>query len=186
MNQPSSSGVPGSLRRGISLFLLLLFFLSCLWVCACGETRVKRDLTLARDFRPQEVQNLAIVNLDPQVQFSHFVEAELLKKGYRVKESSTVGQFLKSEGLLKEGSLDPSALAKIGSRLQVQGVVLCSIMEFSRFRDAYGLSIRCVAPQTGNTLWYAEGRKEGRKGQKSSDLLKDIVVSSLKGIPSVR
>jgi hypothetical protein len=141
---------------------------------------------LTRDFRPREVQNLAIVNLDVQIQFSHFVEAELLKKGYRVKESSAVGQFLKSEGLLKEGSLDPSALAEIGKRLQVQGIVLCSVLEFSRFRDSYRLSIRCVAPQTGNTLWYAEGGKEGRKGQKSSDLLKDIVVSSLKGVPSVR
>ena len=186
MNQPSPSGVPGTPRRGIPRFILLLFFLSCLLVCACGETRVKRDLTLARDFRPQEVQNLAVVNLDPQVQFSQFVEAELLKKGYRVKEGSTVGQFLKSEGLLKEGSLDPPALAKIGSRLQVQGIVLCSVMEFSRFRDSYRLSIRCVVPETGNTLWYAEGGKEGRKGQKSSDLLKDIVVSSLKGVPSVR
>jgi len=146
---------------------------------------VKKDLTLGRDFRPQEAQNLAVINLDPQVQFSHFVEAELLKKGYRVKEGSMVGQFLKSENLLKEGSLDPSSLAKIGSGLQVQGVVLCSILEFSRFRDSYRLSIRCVAPQTGNTLWYAEGGKEGRTGQKSSDLLKEIVVATLKGIPSV-
>lgn len=185
MNQPSSSRVPGSPPRGISQFILFLFFLSCLSIGACGKTRVKRDLTLARDFRPQEVQNLAVVDLDPQVHFSHFVEAELLKKGYRVKESSTVEQFLKSEGLLKEGSLGPSALAKIGSRLQVQGIVLCSIMEFSRFRDAYRLSIRCVAPRTGNTLWYAEGGKEGRRGQKSSDLLKEIVVSSLRGVPSV-
>jgi len=185
MNQPSPSGVTAGPRRGIPRFILLLLFLSCLLVCACGETRVKRDLTLARDFRPQEVQNLAVVNLDPQVQFSQFVEAELLKKGYRVKEGSTVGQFLKSEGLLKDGSLDPPALAKIGSRLQVQGIVLCSVMEFSRFRDSYRLSIRCVAPETGNTLWYAEGGKEGRRGQKSSDLLKDIVVSSLKGVPSV-
>jgi hypothetical protein len=186
MNLPSPSGVMAGPRRGIPRFILLLFFLSCLWLFACGETQVKKDLTLSRDFRPQEVQNLAVVNLDPQIQFSHFVEEELLKKGYRVKESSTVGQFLKSEGLLKEGSLDPSALAKIGSRLQVQGIVLCSVMEFSRFRDSYRLSIRCVAPETGNTLWYAEGGKEGRKGQKSSDLLKDIVVSSLKGVPAVR
>ncbi len=186
MSQPSLFGIPASPRRGIPLFLLFFFFLSSLLICACGETRVKKDLILGRDFRPQEMQNLAVVDLDPQVQFSHFVEAELLKKGYGVKESSTVGQFLKSEGLIKEGSLDPSSLAKIGSRLQVQGVVLCSILEFSRFRDSYRLSIRCVAPQTGNTLWYAEGRKEGRKGQKSSDLLKEIVVSTLKGIPSVR
>ena len=185
MNQPSVSRNPARPGSGISSFLLSCLFLSCLLICACGETRVKKDLTLGRDFRPQEVQNLAVVNLDPQVQFSHFVEAELLKKGYRVKEGSTVGQFLKSENLLKEGSLGPSSLAKIGSGLQVQGVVLCSILEFSRFRDSYRLSIRCVAPQTGNTLWYAEGGKEGRKGQKSSDLLKEIVVAILKGIPSV-
>jgi hypothetical protein len=165
-------------------FLLLLFLFLFIF-SACSETRVKKDLTLARDFRPQEVQTLAVINLDPKIQFSHFVEAELLKKGYKVKESSAVAQLLKNEGLIKEGSLDPSALTQIGSRLQVQGIVLCSILEFSRFRDSYRLSMRCVSPETGNTLWFAEGAKEGRKAQKSSELLKEIVVSSLKGIPSV-
>jgi len=168
----------GYLPFFLFLFLFLFIFSGC-------SGRVKKDLTLARDFRPQEVQTLAVINLDPKIQFSHFVEAELLKKGYKVKESSAVAQLLKSEGLIKEGSLDPSALNKIGSRLQVQGIVLCSILEFSRFRDSYRLSMRCVSPETGNTLWFAEGAKEGGKGQKSSELLKEIVVSSLKGIPSV-
>ena len=170
--------------RGYLPFLLVLFLFLAIF-SACSGTRVKKDLILARDFRPQGVQTLAVINLDPQIQFSHFVEAELLKKGYRVKESSTVAQMLKSEGLIKGGALDPSALAKIGSRLQVQGIVLCSILEFSRFRDSYRLSIRCVSPETGNTLWFAEGMKEGRQGQKSNELLKEIVVASLKGIPSV-
>ncbi len=184
MNQPCSSGVSSRSRRGISplLFLLLsAFFL----LPACGAP-VKKDFTLSPDFRPLDVQPLAAVNLDPQVRFSHFVEAELLKKGYRVKESTVVGQFVKTEGLVKEGSLDLPALAKIGSQLQVRGVVLCSVLEFNRFRDSYRLSIRCVSPETGNTLWYAEGSKTGRQGQKSSDLLKDIVVSSLKGLPAVK
>ncbi len=169
--------------RGYLPFLLLLFIF--LFIFSACSGRVKKDLTLARDFRPQEVQTLAVINLDPRIQFSHFVEAELLKKGYKVKESSTVAQLLKSQGLIKEGALDPSALTKIGSRLQVQGIVLCSILEFSRFRDSYRLSMRCVSPETGNTLWFAEGGKEGRKGQKSSELLKEIVAASLKGIPSV-
>ncbi|NWF55152.1 MAG: hypothetical protein HXY45_10205 [Syntrophaceae bacterium] len=184
--QPLPCGVYAIIRKKIPPHIYLLYFLSCLLMYGCGPTRVKGELTLAREFRPQEIQSLAVVNLDPQVQFSHFVEAELLKKGYAVKEGSTVGQFLKTEGLLKEGSLDPSALARVGSRFQVQGVVLCSVIEFSRFRDFYRLSIRCVSPQTGNTLWYAEGGKEGQKGSRSGDLLKEIVVSSLKGVPSIR
>jgi hypothetical protein len=159
--------------------MAFLFFVAC-------AASVKKDFSLSPDFQPHNVQGLAVVNLDPQVRFSHFVEAELLKKGYRVKEGTVVGQFVKNEGLAKDGSLDQSALAKIGSQLQVQGVVLCSVLEFSRFRDSYRLSIRCVAPESGNTLWYAEGSKEGRKGQKSSDLLKEIVVASLKGVPAVR
>jgi hypothetical protein len=170
-------------RRPCPFLALLLFFL--VTFTACGAGRVKKDLSLARDFRPQEVQTLAVLNLDPQIQFSYMVEAELLKKGYKVKESSSVAQLLKSEGLIKEGSLDPAALAKIGSRLQVQGIVLCSVLEFSRFRDSYRLSMRCVSPETGNTLWFAEGAKEGRRGQKSSELLKEIVVSSLKSLPAV-
>src|SRR5512143_3223556 len=94
-------------RGYLFFFLLLSLFLSIFSGCS---GRVKKDLTLARDFRPQEVQTLAVINLDSKIQFSHFVEAELLKKGYKVKESSVVAQLLKTEGLIKEGALDPSAL----------------------------------------------------------------------------
>jgi hypothetical protein len=184
MNPNLSSRVSPRPRGRYSRLLLGLFFAS-LFLSACA-TPVKKDFTLAPDFHPQNMQTLAVVNLDPQIRFSHFVEAELLKKGYRVKEGSAVGQFLKNEGLVKDNSLELSALSRIGSHLQVQGVVLCSVLEFSRFRDSYRLSIRCVAPDTGNTLWYAEGAKNGRKGEKSSDILKDIVVSSLKGVPAIK
>jgi hypothetical protein len=170
-------------RRPCLFLSLLLLFLAAF--AACGGSRVKKDLSLARDFRPREVQTLAVVNLDPHIQFSYLVEAQLLKKGYKVKESSSIARLLKDEGLLKEGALDPAALAEIGRRLQVQGIVLCSVLEFSRFRDSYRLSIRCVSPETGNTLWLAEGSKESRRGQKSSELLKEIVVSSLKSLPAV-
>jgi hypothetical protein len=184
MKPPSASG--GSSRsKGRNLESLLLLVFAFLFFSACGAP-VKKDFSLSPDFQPQKARDLAVINLDPQIRFSHFVEAELLKKGYRVKEGSVVGQAVKNEGLLKDGSLDPSSLAKIGNLFQVQGVVLCSVLEFNRFRDSYRLSIRCVAPDTGNTLWYAEGAKDGRKGLKSSDLLKDIVVSSLKGLPAVK
>ena len=161
------------------LFLSILLFIPV----GCFDTRVKRDLVLSRDFKPQAYSVLAVINLDPQIQFSQYVEAELLKKGYKVKEGGAVGQWVKKEGLLKEGSLDVRGLAKIGDLLQVQGIVLCSVLEFSRFRDSYRLSIKCVAPKTGETVWYAEGAKEGRKGQKSSELLKEIVISSLNQLP---
>jgi hypothetical protein len=183
--KPKSSSEVSPRPRGRFFQLFLSLFLAFLFLPACA-TPVKKDFTLAPNFQPQNMQTLAVVNLDPQIRFSHFVEAELLKKGYRVKEGSAVGQFLKNEGLVKDNSLDLSALSRIGSHLQVQGVVLCSVLEFSRFRDSYRLSIRCVVPDTGNTLWYAEGAKNGRKGEKSSDLLKEIVVSSLKDLPALR
>jgi hypothetical protein len=183
--KPKSSSEVSPRPRWRYFQILLSLFLAFLFLPACA-TPVKKDFTLAPDFRPQNMQTLAVVNLDPQIRFSHFVEAELLKKGYRVKEGSAVGQFVKNEGLVKDNALDLSALSRIGSHLQVQGVVLCSVLEFSRFRDSYRLSIRCVAPDTGNTLWYAEGAKNGRKGEKSSDLLKDIVVSSLKDLPALK
>jgi len=112
------------------------------------------------------------------------VESELLRKGYKVKEGSVVQQLLKKEGFSQE-SLDAQALAKIGTLLDVQGIVLCRVLEFSRFRDSYRLSIKMVAPETGNTVWSAQGALEGRSGQKSSALLKEIVVSSLKNLPRV-
>jgi hypothetical protein len=165
----------------VFLFLPILFLLQV----GCFDTRVKRDFVLSRDFKPQAYPVLAVINLDPQIQFAQYVEAELLKRGYKVKDGGAVGQLLRREGFLKEGFLEAQSLPKIGDLLQVQGIVLCSVSEFSRFRDSYRLSIKCVAPNTGETLWYAEGAKEGRRGQKSSELLKEIVVSSLKGLPSL-
>jgi hypothetical protein len=166
--------------RFLSPFLLLFPFL----LAACFDGRVKRDLVLAREFNPRAYPVLAVINLDPQIQFSQYVEAELLKKGYKVKEGITVGLLLKKEGFLREGALDANSLPKVADLLQVQGIVLCNVMEFSRFRDSYRLGIRCVAPKTGDTLWYAEGAKEGRRGQKSSELLKEIVVASLSKLPA--
>jgi hypothetical protein len=145
---------------------------------------VDQELVSRQDFHPQQYERLAVIDLDPQVQFSEYVEAELLRKGYKVKEGSGVRQLLKREGFLQE-SLDPQALAKIGTLLDVQGIVLCRVLEFSRFRDSYRLSIKMVAPETGNTVWSAQGAREGRSGQKSSALLKEIVVSSLKKLPPV-
>ncbi len=165
--------------RFAHLFLSLLFLLSL----GCLDTRVRKDLTLSRDFSPRSYPTLAVINLDPRIQFSQYVGAELLKKGYKVKEGDAVGQLLKKEGLLKEETPDTRTLAKMGDLLQVQGIVLCSVLEFSRFRDSYRLGIKCVDPTTGDTLWYAEGSKESRTGKKSSELLKEIVVACLKQLP---
>lgn len=165
--------------RFIPFSLSLLFLLSF----GCLDARVKKDLTLSRDFSPRAYPTLAVINLDPKIQFSQYVGAELLKKGYKVKEGDTVGQLLKKEGLLKEEAPDTRSLAKIKNLLQAQGIVLCSVLEFSRFRDAYRLGIKCVDPKTGDTLWYAEGSKEDRKKQKNSELLKEIVVACLNRLP---
>lgn len=165
------------------LFGLLLNFL--FW-SGCFSSAVKKDIVFPPDYRPEQYQRLAVLNLDPQVQFSEYVEAELLRKGYQVKEWSVVRQFLKREGLARDESLDPQTLAKIGSLLDVQGIVLCSVLDFSRFRDSYRLSIKMVAPDTGNTIWSAQGALEGRRGQERSELLRAIVVSSLKELPPAR
>jgi Tfp pilus assembly protein PilN len=95
-----------------------------------------------------------------------------------------VRQLLKKEGFPPE-SLDLRALAQVGTLLDVQGIVLCSVLEFSRFRDSYRVSIRMVVPRTGETVWSAQGAVEGTRGQKSSTLLNEIVVSCLKELPAL-
>lgn len=170
------------MKAKLALFLsIVLMFL----LFGCLMASVRKDLVLSRDFQPQQYQFLAVINLDSQVQFAEYVEAELLKKGYKTKEWSAVRQLLKKEGWIRDEPPDPLMLAKIGELLKVQGIVLCSVLEFSRFRDSYTLMIKMVAPDTGNTVWSAQGAMEGRSGQKSSELLKQIVVSSLKELPSV-
>jgi hypothetical protein len=126
---------------------------------------------------------VAVVNLDPRVNFSEYVETELLRKGYKVKEWSSVRQLLIKEGLFQEGSPDLQSLVKMGKVLEVQGIILCSVLEFSRFRDSFRLSIKMVAPETGNTIWSAQGEMEGRRGEKTSTILRKIVISSLGKLP---
>jgi hypothetical protein len=179
---PYSPFNPTGEKRVKLRFVPLLLTSSLLFLPGCLGALADKDLVLPQDFQPRQYERLAVINLDPQVQFSEYVEAELLRKGYKVKEGSMVRQLMKKEGVLRE-SLDAQALAKIGTLLDVQGIVLCRVLEFSRFRDYYRLSIKMVAPETGNAIWSAQGALEGRSGQKSSVLLKEIVVSSLKKLP---
>ncbi|MBI5968337.1 MAG: hypothetical protein HY882_10845 [Deltaproteobacteria bacterium] len=154
-----------------------------LLLAGCLSASVQKDLILPRDYQPGQYERVAVINLDRQVDFSEYVEAELLRKGYKVKEGFRVVQVLRKEGFFVEESINLDNLGKIGALLDVQGIVFCRILEFSRFRDSYRLSIKMVAPHTGNIVWSAQGAKEGRRGQKSSDLLKEIVHSTLKKLP---
>lgn len=164
-------------------FFLVLLTLAMPLLAGCLGPSVHRDLVLSRDFQSRQYERIAVINLDPRINFSEYVEAELLKKGYRVKEWSIARQILVKEGLLGEGPLDLQNLAKIGRLLDVQGIILCSVLEFSRFRDSFRLSIKMVDPETGNTVWSAQGEMEGRRGEKSSMILREIVISSLKKLP---
>jgi len=159
--------------------------LAFLLLAGCLGSPVHKDFVLSRDFQPRQYERIAVINLDPRINFSEYVEAELLKKGYKVKEWSIARQLLIKEGFLREGSLDLQNLSRIGLLLDVQGIILCSVLEFSRFRDSFRLSIKMVAPETGTTLWSAQGDMEGRRGEKSSLILREIVISSLKELPRV-
>jgi len=162
----------------IAAFLLLL--------AGCMGGSVRKDLALSRDFQPRQYERLAVVNLDPRVNFSEYVETELIRKGYRVKEWSSVRQLLIKEGLAREGTPDPQSLARMGKLLDVQGVVLCSVLEFSRFRDSFRLNIKMVAPETGNTIWSAQGEMEGKRGETPSAILRTIVIASLANLPPLK
>jgi len=166
--------------------LIALLLTSSIVLAGCLGNAVKKDLVFPPDFEPRKYQRLAVINLDARVQISEYVEVELLKKGYQVKERSVVQELLKKEGLIKEESPALSSLTRVGALLDVQGIVLCNILEFSRFRDSYRLSIKLVDPVTGNIVWSVMGAMEGRRGQKSGELLKEIVVSSLKDLPSLK
>ncbi len=158
---------------------LLLFSYGCF-------SSVKKDFAASPEYRPRNFQRVAVISTDPQIHFSEYVEAELVRRGYLVRESASVRELLAKEGVGKDGVLDPATLAKIGSLLDVQGIVLCNVLDFSRFRDAYRLNIKLIDPQTGNTMWSAQGAMEGKKGQKKGELLKNIVTLSLKDLPRVR
>jgi hypothetical protein len=166
-------------------FLILFFTLPMFLLAGCLGASVHRDLVLSRDFQPRQYERVAVISLDPRVNFSEYVEAELLRKGYKVKEWSIVRQLLIKEGWFREGSLDLQNLAKIGTLLDVQGIILCSVLELSRFRDSFRLSIKMVAPESGTTIWSAQGQMEGRRGEKTSSILREIVISSLKGLPAL-
>jgi hypothetical protein len=170
-------------RRVKSRIAFLFLALAMLLLAGCLGGSVRRDLVLSRDFQPRQYERVAVLNLDPRVNFSEYVEAEMLRKGYRVKDWSSVRQLLIQEGLFREGSPDLQNLAKMGTLLDVQGIILCSVLEFSRFRDSFRLSIKMVAPGTGNTIWSAQGEMEGKRGEKTGTILREIVISSLAKLP---
>jgi hypothetical protein len=164
----------------ISILMIPFFFI----LGGCLAASFQKDLIWSKDFQPKDYQRLAVIDMDPQIHFGEFVEAELLKKRYQIKEKSIVRQMTHQGELLNKEISDPSILSKLGGMLKVQGIVLCSVLEFSRFRDSYHLNVKMVDPETGNILWVAQGAMEGKKGRKSSELLKRIVHLSLENLPS--
>jgi hypothetical protein len=168
-------------RIKIILYLFIFFFLS-----GCWGISVNKELFLSNNFQENQYQKLAVINLAPQVYLADIIEGELIKKGYLVKDSSFVRQLIKAKGFSPDGNWDLPTLTQVGKMLEVQGIVFCSVLEYSRFKDSYRLIIKMVDPQSGNTLWSAQGSIEGRKGQKSSDLLQEIIASSLHDLPIIK
>lgn len=170
------------MKKSIFLFSFI-FLLSPLF--ACYFFSVTGEFFLTPGFQPPQFRQLIVLNLDPQIHFAEYVEAELVKKGYEVKEEALARQMLKKEGILKDGSFSLEELKKIGQILKVQGVVFCRVLDFSRFRDYYRLQIKMVSAETGNTIWVAQGSMEGKRGEKPSAILGKIVSTSLRDLPSV-
>ena len=167
-------------------FAFLFISAAVILLAGCLGASVHRDLILSRDFQPRQYERVAVMNLDPRVNFSEYVEAEMLRKGYKVREWSSARQLLIKEELFREGAPDLQNLAKMGTLLDVQGIILCSVLEFSRFRDSFRLSIKMVAPETGNTIWSAQGELEGKGGEKTSTILRKIVIFSLANLPPLK
>jgi hypothetical protein len=171
------------LRKNLLFLSLLAPFL---FFGACSGTSIRKDLVLHPSFQPEQYQKLAVINLDPHLQMAEYAEAELVRKGYQVKEGFIVRQMLKNAGFTKEEALDGQALVKIADQLEVQGIVLCSVLEFSRFRDAFRLNIKMVDPTRGITVWAAQGNAEGKRGDKASELVKAVVIACLKDLPRAK
>lgn len=164
-----------------SAFFIFLFcpLLGCYLFSLSGE------VYLSPGFKASQYKYLAVLNLDPQIKFAEYVEAELTRKGYEVKEEALFRQMLKKEGITKEDTFSWEELAKIGEILKIQGLVFCRVLDFSRFRDFYRLQIKMISTETGNTVWVAQGSMEGKRGEKPGDILKQIVASALKDLPEI-
>ncbi|MBU1206443.1 MAG: hypothetical protein KKH04_05880 [Proteobacteria bacterium] len=63
----------------ISFFIIPFIFI----LGGCVTASVQKDLVWSKDFQPQHYQLLAVIDRYPQIQFAEYVEAELLKKGYK-------------------------------------------------------------------------------------------------------
>jgi hypothetical protein len=162
--------------------IVIFFFFSFL---GCYLFSLSGEVYLTPRFKASQFKYLAVLNLDPQIKFAEYVEAELIRKGYAVKEEALFRQMLKKEGITKEESLSLEELAKIGRILNIQGIVFCRVLDFSRFRDFYRLQIKMVSTENGNTIWVAQGSMEGKRGEKPGDILKQIVASALKDLPEI-
>lgn len=170
------------MKKNILSAIFILLFSS---LFGCYLLTLSGEVYLSPEFKAAQYKYLAVWNLDPQIKFAEYVEAELTRKGYEVKEEALFRQMLKKEGITKEDSLSLEELAKIGKILKIQGIVFCRVLDFSRFRDFYRLQIKMVSTENGNTIWVAQGSMEGKRGEKPGDILKQIVAAALKDLPEI-
>jgi TolB-like protein len=142
------------------LILILAVGSLALWILGgCAAETVSRT-SLNRALLDQEnIKKVAVLPFespaeDPQAgsHISQLFEMQLLQTGlYQIAERGPVEKNLKEKGLDRLPVSDPATLSQLREQTQVDGIILGSVSQYSRFN--FGFTARLVSLKSGLVLW---------------------------------
>ncbi len=114
------------------------------------------DLPQSKEEKVQRVAVLffdsPLMDMQAGLHISRLFELNLLRAGlYKIAERGEVEKVFRQRGILFSPAAPPVDLKQLGELLQVDGIILGSVSQYSRFDIAF--TARLVSMKSGLVLW---------------------------------
>ncbi len=147
-----------SKRRGSALFLACVF-LTLFLPAGCAFHYANQTSLDRAQIQEEKVQRIAVLafdnpplNLQAGMHISRLFELYLLRTGlYKMAERGEVESILRDRGIMIAPAGPLVNLQQLGEVLQVDGIVLGSVSQYSRRDMAF--TARLVSVKSGSVLW---------------------------------
>jgi len=141
------------------LNLLLLLCLAGFMIGGCAAKNLNHASLDPAQLKEEKIERVAvllfespIMNMQAGLHISRLFELNLLNSGlYRIVDRGEVEKILGERGGYMATGVSSPKLRQLADALQVDGVILGSVSQYSRFDLAF--TARLVSVKTGRVLW---------------------------------
>ncbi|HWT77301.1 MAG TPA: CsgG/HfaB family protein [Candidatus Methylomirabilis sp.] len=146
-------------NRKRSVLFFVCVFLAIFLSSGCAFHYVNQASLDVSQIKEEKIQRIAVLafdnpplNIQAGMHISRLFELYLLRTGlYKVAERGQVENLLRERGIMISPAGPAGSLQQLGDLLQVDGIVLGSVSQYSRTDMAF--SARLLSVKSGLVLW---------------------------------